>query len=281
VLENLNDVPLCEKFLATLKLCKYPKWKCYLKRISGSHLVLTFVPASFADLKLLMLNQSTMESQCSKSVKFFANPDPTQPDEDKLSLQESENLYKDSLEKLENLSIPESHSVPEMCEQIQQGLDLAGVVRSHLPSLTPFRERAYSLDAEQRKRSLLDFRKRTRTCSMDSRHKKKFSLQPLSPPRLEDVQQAELPETPAKMEIPPNHTPQFGAVSLPIFVYDCPLNMLIEVLVFKESDKKAADIFDDNSCSKSAEEKDSLGENLASPEPKSEDSDNARGIQSI
>jgi hypothetical protein len=120
---------------------------------------------------------------------------------------------------------------------------------------------------------------------MDSRHKKKFSLQPLSPPRLEDVQAEEVPlaKTPTKLEIPKNHTPQCGSVTLPVFVYDCPLNMLIEVLVYRESEKKAADIYEDNSCKEEdkSDAADSTGKemhnNLASPEPKSEDSDIARG----
>jgi hypothetical protein len=157
--ESINDVPLCEKFLATLKLCKYPKWKCYLKRVNSSHLVLTFVPASFADLKLLMLNQSTMDEKQNngKSVKFFAVPTASNTDEDKQSQSEGNHLFEASMERLENLSIPESHSVPEMGDQEQQVADLMGS-RPPLSAVLPFRERSYSLDAEQRKRSLLDFR---------------------------------------------------------------------------------------------------------------------------
>lgn len=157
--EAMCDVPLCEKFLATLKLSKYPKWKCYLKRVNSSHLVLTFVPASFPDLKLLMLNQSTMdERNACKSVKFFVDSvPPTTTDEDKQSQNEGNQLFEASMERLENLSIPESHSVPEMGEQEQQ----AAILMDTMPPLSavlPFRERSYSLDAEQRKRSLLDFR---------------------------------------------------------------------------------------------------------------------------
>lgn len=120
---------------------------------------------------------------------------------------------------------------------------------------------------------------------MDSRHKKKFSLQPLSPPRFEE-QQAEVPEVPTKLEIPPNHTPQWGSVTLPLFVYDCKLSSLIEVLVYKESEEKPADIYEDHLCGEKKEEgkEDEVGEaqqNMLSPEPKSEDSDVVRGQSTV
>ncbi|XP_059469171.1 KICSTOR complex protein SZT2-like [Neocloeon triangulifer] len=279
-----NDVHLCDKFLANLKMCKYPKWKCYLKRVNNSHLLLTFVPASFADLKLLMLSQMTMDGQAPQSVKCFSHLSNVN-EQDRHSVFDEGAELKDSLERLENLSIPESHSVPEMCEPLLEG-------RPPPLAIAPFRERAYSLDAEQRKRSLMEFRKRTRTCSMDSRHKKKFSLQPLSPPQLE-----ELGSNPKLPVIPPNHKPQFGAITLPVFTYDCPLATLIEVLVYKESEKKAGDIYEDHTCSSGGEngidehktnkevldvEGIELGRmHLASPEPKSEDSDLSREINSL
>lgn len=119
--------------------------------------MLTFVPASFADLKLLMLNQSTMdERQNCKSVKFFAIPAPVSADEDKQS--QSDQLFEASMDRLENLSIPESHSVPEMGEQEQHNIADPIGIRPPLSAVAPYRERSYSLDAEQRKRSLLDFR---------------------------------------------------------------------------------------------------------------------------
>lgn len=119
---------------------------------------------------------------------------------------------------------------------------------------------------------------------MDSRHKKKFSLQPLSPPRF-DEQQAEVAEVvPAKLEIPPNHTPQWGSVTVPVFVYDCKLSSLIEVLVYKESEEKPADIYEDHLCGEKGDDcKDDdaatreAQHSLVSPEPKSEDSDIVRG----
>lgn len=105
-----------------------------------------------------MLNQSTMDDlQSCKSVKFFAIPAPATTDEDKQSQNEGNHLFEASMERLENLSIPESHSVPEMGEQEQQVIDLMGTMPP-LSAVLPFRERSYSLDAEQRKRSLLDFR---------------------------------------------------------------------------------------------------------------------------
>jgi len=120
---------------------------------------------------------------------------------------------------------------------------------------------------------------------MDSRHKKKFSLQPLSPPQFEE-QQAEVPEVPTKLEIPPNHTPQWGSVTLPVFVYDCKLSSLIEVLVYKESEEKPADIYEDHLCGEKgtddAKDEDAAAaeaqQSLLSPEPKSEDSDVVRGL---
>lgn len=118
---------------------------------------------------------------------------------------------------------------------------------------------------------------------MDSRHKKKFSLQPLSPPRFEE-KPTEVPEVPAKLEIPPNHTPQWGSVTLPIFVYDCKLSSLIEVLVYKESEEKPADIYEDHLCGEKSEDRKEndddareAQQNLVSPEPKSDDSDVVRG----
>ena len=40
-----------------------PKWKCFLKAISPTHIVFTFLPATLEDLRALIMNQDAMDGQ--------------------------------------------------------------------------------------------------------------------------------------------------------------------------------------------------------------------------
>lgn len=286
------EVPICDKtIIMKPKVPKCPKWKCFLKRISVTHLILTFVPASFADLKLLMLNEASIEGLHPKALKLFPaiNGGKTEDGKNFFAKDCDFVFKKDSSDKIEDTgSIPESNSVPEMNDQTCLSLDLAelGPSMSHLNTSSPFRVRANSLDMMPRKPGQLELRRRTRTCSMDSRHKKKFSLQPLSPPHLnlEPI----TPE-PQKLQIPLNHNPQFGALTLPVYVYDCPLSALMDVIVYKEHEKRPRDIYEDSTYSQCVEGTERLNERdesrttadasnaYTSPEPKSEESEASFG----
>ena len=46
-----------------------PRWRCYVKAVSPTHLVLTVLPASFSDLKALTVTEETI----SKSEAHFVN----------------------------------------------------------------------------------------------------------------------------------------------------------------------------------------------------------------
>ncbi|XP_065351660.1 KICSTOR complex protein SZT2-like isoform X3 [Cloeon dipterum] len=274
-IDVFSEIRLCDKFLASLKLSNYPKWKCYLKRLNNSHLILTFLPASFADLKLLMLNQKSLDGKAPKAVRLFPVANVKRDSLSQLHQDECTELN-DSLERLEKLQIPESCSVPEMSEE----------ARPATIANAPFRNRAYSLDAE-RKRDIRnnDFRKRPRTCSVDL---KEHNAKKRSP------QQLKISDMSPKA--PPNQEPQFGAVTLPIYVYDCPLASLIDVLVYKENEISLGDIYEDHTCSEGAEvqadgqdssevpETSGIEANrmhLGSPEPKSEDLDLSIEVNSL
>lgn len=157
-------------------------------------------------------------------------------------------------------------------DESRLSLDLAELAPplSHLNMNSPFRVRANSLDMMPRKPGVLELRRRTRTCSMDSRHKKKFSLQPLSPPQMN----LETTPEPEKLEIPLNHTPQYGAITLPLYVYDCPLSALIDVIVYKEHEKRPRDMYKDSSYSQTQDVQEEVRiVTDSSPEPKSQESD--------
>jgi hypothetical protein len=278
---------------------KHPKFKCFLKQVNNAHLILTFVPASFTDLKLLMLSDASMNGLQTKAVSFF-NSDVNKAENSKNSHcgRESDMMFhKDIFDKIEDAgSIPESQSVPEMKEpsDVQFNVEVCELRNSlhHIDTSSPLRVRANSLDTMAKKPGLTDIRKRTRTCSMDSRHKKKYSLQPLSPPHFEQncpEQKATLTPEKQKMVIPLNHVPNYGAITFPIFVYDCPLSSMMDILVYKEHEKRPRDIYEDNTYSYTSEdlsqhnldEAKTNNESLnttASPEPKSEESETSFGM---
>ncbi|KAJ9595165.1 hypothetical protein L9F63_013523, partial [Diploptera punctata] len=201
-----SEATMCDKI--PQGAVSIPKWRCFLKGVSATHIVLTFVPASYSDLKLLMLA---------------------------------------------------GHSVEERTGQLEVSNDI------------PFRMRASSLDTETKKAS----HGLNRIHNEDSKFFiDKFSCGPSQkvPPN---------PSPDVKLENAVRHVPKYGAVTLPIYVYDCPLAILIDVLVYGESDgeygnKMCKDIYQDRTF-KSHSLFDFIPNikqsKHTSPEPKSEDSD--------
>ena len=263
-----------------------PKWRCFLKAISSNHVVITFVPASYSDLKLLMLAGLPLEEAHPCALKLIMMP----------------------AEKRSSQVLSRSSSCDTSCIFNKLRSDSCSphsFDQQEVSNEPPFRTRASSWDTVTKKASLgLD---RVRTGSMDSKIKARHpSL------RVRDVttdieeskmfyDRCSLPPNPS-VELISEHAQKYGALKLPIYVYDCPLNFLIDVLIYRDMDgnKLCKDIFQDRSfklhslldflpnCKQfeiPVKEEQANGVDMeshsaakhTSPEPKSEDSDGAPG----
>lgn len=73
-----SEGTVCDKFPLNLKIV--PKWRCFLKGISTTHIMLTFVPASFMDLKLLMITKDTLSGNQPSAIKFISSTSVEDPE---------------------------------------------------------------------------------------------------------------------------------------------------------------------------------------------------------
>ncbi|KAK7862806.1 hypothetical protein R5R35_004159 [Gryllus longicercus] len=332
-----SEGTVCDKTPINLKTV--PKWRCFLKGISVTHVMLTFVPASFVDLKMLMVTKETLSGAHSSAVKFVS---PTHPKvlERPLSLENPESSHdhnnqseqgkESSIDRINpcveavhlalseligdrNISMTPTSSASaahlsrsSSCDTGQVTGQIPLVSRLHsdagspLPQRdfifdTPFRMRASSWDTVKRP-VLVDVSEqaldRLRAGSMDSKTRrvrpflcssvqlkdsksdtllklKRESDLKKSPPRISpkgSPRKSSSKSSPRKSSIDKvsllsdlndgnnadgksplksNLMPNLGAITLPIYVYDCPLALLMEAIVFKDSSVKMKDVYDD------------------------------------
>lgn len=48
-----------------------PKWRCFLKGVSNSHLLITLLPASYHDLKLLLVKRANISDASNKAIRLI------------------------------------------------------------------------------------------------------------------------------------------------------------------------------------------------------------------
>nr|CAD7456856.1 unnamed protein product [Timema tahoe] len=264
-----------------------PMWRCFLKGISITHVMLTFVPASFSDVKKLMITEDSIRGQCSQAVRLVL------PQENDVleAERKQEELFGPDIPILSRSSSGDTSYVKSVVQYhgvIGSGGD-SPIQLSHRESSsdTPFRMRASSWDTISKRwvspevlgRSL----NRIRTGSMDSKMRRK---RPLTSPVLQllktksdsislgkninrnldkcipiesqhnkiDTRQESknlkdnfMIATKVKERNNKNLGPVTGSVTFPIYVYDCPLALLMEVLVYGDGDFHGGkDLFEDH-----------------------------------
>nr|CAD7261881.1 unnamed protein product [Timema shepardi] len=264
-----------------------PMWRCFLKGISITHVLLTFVPASFSDVIKLMITEDSIRGQCSQAVRLVL------PKENDVleAERKQEELFGPEIPILSRSSSGDTSYVKSVVQchgVIGSGGD-SPIQLSHRESSsdTPFRMRASSWDTISKRwvspevlgRSL----NRIRTGSMDSKMRRK---RPLTSPvlqllktksdsvslgkninrnldkgipiesqhnKVDTRQEAKnlkdnfMTATKVKKRNNQNLGPVTGSVTFPIYVYDCPLALLMEVLVYGDGDFHGGkDLFEDH-----------------------------------
>ncbi|XP_066906429.1 KICSTOR complex protein SZT2 isoform X3 [Halyomorpha halys] len=214
-----------------------PKWRCFVKSMASTHCVLTFIPASFHDLKMLMLKNepkvykpvdgsSSGEDQKTNKLVLQSNLNPEAEPFHPRNVMDSEKLQNSS-------SKSSSKSILET-EQSEDDLvfeSVSGMKETNKILDNPFRLRSSSWDPmkKQSEVSKLDFR-RTRTSSVGARIKP-WPFLKKSYDESDDLKIS--------------HNSVLGALTLPIYIYDCPLTNLVDALIFKTSFERRPDIYQD------------------------------------
>jgi len=277
---------------------RYPKWKCFLRGIGPSHVILTLLPASYDDLKQLMLSKDSLNKDVeNRAVHLLPVEDPT---EDDSLLQEREVSTPQQLSKSDIESAEKADEVVEKLGREIHPVFLEessnGRKRSRIKSggeSGPLPKKPLN------RKSSLDNLFRLRTDCADMFWKNRSSKTTNTATEIEDNDCVTSPKTESEHTsdflfdcqetirrlFPANHQPLYGSISLPVYVYDCSLTVLTEHIIFR-SVSGQEDFYidrrvltgDDPACSESSKFEDNeipsfLSSPLKhiSPEPKSEE----------
>ncbi|XP_063220375.1 KICSTOR complex protein SZT2-like isoform X2 [Bacillus rossius redtenbacheri] len=283
-----------------------PKWRCFLKGVSITHVMLTFIPASYVDLKLLMMTSESLGGKHPYSVHLVTDQDDMNRSFE-TGLGDAEMMgsctnipLKNSSWQAQGGATPEAEHVH--CRPQDKSADL------------PFRVRASSWDTVMRSNVPLEaqFRadlNRIRTSSMDSKlkHFRPVSTSAKSRGSSVSVTQDAAPnntnlddglpvneEAPFKgnemkhgQSIERRYNHKFGALSLPVYIYDCSLSMLMDILIYGEMEPHATkDIYEDGTysfklTSKFSKNDNDNSKNTKQSEPKPDSSQGFSGKQSL
>ena len=189
-----------------------PKWRCFVKSLGSTHILLVLLPASFQDLKLLKLNDDRLLAPVSSSAHVTrVDPDIPPPIDEENEEEEEQNQPQEADNATTSCSL---QSMPSRTNSfIAQ------------PSATA-RLRAGSLDAAPNEVHPQQFHHHS-VGSADRRHLR-FSHPPPPPPPSSSIGSSFQP-------IDPSPTSVFASITLPIYLFDCPLMSLVGQLLAKDS----------------------------------------------
>ena len=255
-----------------------PMWRCFVKSLSLSHILLVILPASFQDLKLLMLNdeqlfQSTRSSRLTKVKPDFIPPPGQEPDShhdvslDSKSAEEAVSAKQLMMETTDDDQMTASCSQPHSQSASQPSSlaptrtnSFAGQQRPRLPSHSSVqvsRIRAGSLDTAP---SSLDQQTHPQSTyqpphvvhasasvgSADRRtlHTKTSATATAlaSGAYFRPIAPSSLPSSSS----PVRPAPACASLNLPVYVFDCPLNNLINHLLFNGTSASKVELFRDH-----------------------------------
>ena len=236
-----------------------PKWKCFLKAVSPTHMILTLVPASYDDLKLLTLDEETLKGEHPDIVDIIEKEMPTElcnnivGSLDDISINSSiPNLetvnQQDAFPADTNISPRLDFSAPS---RQRSGSDVFEMNRPKVPTARKtsgdpaiMRDRTVSLDGLSQFRAKALLRKRMR----EAKEKEKDSSDSMKMP------ETELPRSRCRGRIPREDNnlstdtvhssislstrKAIGSVGFPVYIYDCNILGLTNNLIYKEGYEK-------------------------------------------
>jgi hypothetical protein len=246
-----------------------PKWRCFIKAISPTHLVFTLLPATYDDLKLLTLNDQTLSGALPNIVDVVAKALPDHCPElvasnlDEVSINSSIPNLESVVSRDINSHFKSPRFEPTMSRQ-RSGSDVFEMNRPKMPPVRKtsgdpgtIRARTSSLDGfSQFKAKALRIRNQLR----EAEDRDRFSgpaaenvrnsggrqrRAPLQAHGGSELDTTLLPldsfvrSSPLESSTPSSHSRQVvGSLSLPIYIYDCNVSRLTNSLLFGEAGEK-------------------------------------------
>ncbi|CAG7825302.1 unnamed protein product [Allacma fusca] len=248
-----------------------PRWRCFIKGITHTHVILTLLPASYKDLKVIMLTEENMKGtpDVNNSVRLLSDKENVRKEGEDLPYLISERSiaelsdYGDGRPRTSTPLKDDGQAKAFECPKrnVEICATLAGRKRSRVKSGgesgplakkslnhrntsdNAFRFRAGSMDTFAKIKTAT--RLRTKSADDKAYPETNFSSSPYV-----DLKNPGFGPTPTKIESPQfgrrffteNHRPKYGSITLPVFSYDCSLSQLVEHVI-KQSASGKSDIF--------------------------------------
>ena len=243
-----------------------PKWKCFVKAVSPTHLVLTILPASFKDLKSMILTEENVQDKDSHFVNITEKPMSNDNTDDETSSDSTSNLDMLIGDVSHGQQSEARNSFSETPGKRQRsGSDVFEMTRPKLKTVRKtsgdasiMRDRTSSLDNTSNSRpvvkNLSQMRgenERNRCRSMDSKQDSEPAKcsTPADPGRVRGGGR-----TTARCATDPLHLvtapwphlhpqPLYGSLALPIYLFDCNIAGLTSSLLYKDKTDKPKNFY--------------------------------------
>jgi len=211
---------------------RVPMWRCFVKSLGSTHVILVLLPASFHDLKLLKLNDERLLAPPSTQHVTRVAPDELPVDEEN---QEQEEGGKEATDDVEEAAGTTTTSSMQSMQSMSLGLtrtnSFVAQQRSPFESVTS-RIRAGSLDAAPMSLDNPPHQLHHHSVgSADRRHLP--TTRPSNPPPPQSLSSIGNASSSPFRPIEPSPTSVFASVTLPVYVFDCPLASLVGQLLTK------------------------------------------------
>ena len=238
-----------------------PKWKCFLKAISPTHMVFTLVPATYEDLKILTLCSETLDGSHPDIIDIIQKELPTECKDMVVNLDDiSINSSIPNLETINtepsDLRSPRFECVKSISRQ-RSGSDVFEMNRPKLPTVRKtsgdpavMRDRTVSLDGLTQFRAKAMLRKKLKEArerdSKDNADLKNSSGEPGDSRRTRNLGRVAQPDPTNSVESIQSPSPLVnitskkvvGSMAMPIYIYDCNILGLTSSLIYREGVEK-------------------------------------------
>ena len=248
----------------------HPKWRCFIKAISPTHLVFTLLPATYEDLKMLTLNDQTLSGALPNIIDIVSKALPVQSHELVANLDEvSINSSIPNLEAVVGGRDTSGHFMSPRLEHThtatfsrqRSGSDVFEMNRPKIPPVRKtsgdpgtIRARTSSLDgfsqfkakALRIKNQLMEAEDRDRLNSTTdvARNSSGRLRRPYAAHGVSEVDSMLssldplMRSSPLESSTPSSSKNVVGSLSLPIYIYDCNVSRLTSSLLFGDIAEK-------------------------------------------